>query len=150
MQWDNQIDSWQNKHHPLVYDIGRVVLGLFILYKGILFISDTSALAKILVNSQFEFVALGLAHLVAFAHLVGGPMIALGLKTRFAVACQIPILLGAVLFVHPERGFYSENTEFFLSLITLLALVVYFVGGSGYYSVDRKLEESQRHDRQVA
>lgn len=150
MLWDTQIDHWQTKHHPLVYDLGRIVLGLFILYKGIMFISDTSALAQILVKSQFEFVALGLAHLVAFAHLVGGPMIALGLKTRVAAACQLPILLGAVLFTNPDRGFYSENSVFLLSLITLVALVVYFIGGSGYYSVDRKLDEDQGNDHQLA
>ncbi|WP_219921610.1 hypothetical protein [Rufibacter sp. XAAS-G3-1] len=43
-------------------------MGLFIFYKGLTFIADTSALAEIIQNSQFHFI--GLAHYVAFAHLV--------------------------------------------------------------------------------
>jgi putative oxidoreductase len=141
MAWTNNVDSWQTKHHPIIYDIGRVALGLFLLYKGLMFISDTAALAQIMEKSQFEFIAFGLAHMVAFAHLVGGPMIALGLKTRFAAAVQIPILVGAVLFVNPNRGFYSENTELWVSILVLMVLVVYLIGGSGYYSLDRKMDE---------
>ncbi|GGK71280.1 DoxX family protein [Rufibacter glacialis] len=144
MSWVQQVDRWQHEHHPVAYDYGRIILGLFILYKGIMFISDTSGLAQIIQNSQFHFVALGLAHYVAFAHLVGGVLIALGLITRVAVGFQIPILVGAVFFFNPDQGFFSGNPQFAVSLVTLIALIFYFVGGSGYYSVDHKFEMNEK------
>ncbi|WP_205503299.1 DoxX family protein [Rufibacter psychrotolerans] len=147
MQWVQQVDKWQRKHHPMVYDIGRAVLGLFIFYKGVTFISDTSGLAQILENSQFQFVALGLAHYVAFAHLVGGPLIAMGLITRVAIGFQLPILFGAVFFFNQDQGFFSVNPQFGISLVTLLALIVYFIGGPGYYSVDHKFRKVEKQEK---
>ncbi|ALJ00277.1 DoxX family protein [Rufibacter tibetensis] len=144
MNWVQQVDQWQNQHRPVAYDYGRIILGLFILYKGLTFIADTSALAEIIQNSQFKFLALGLAHYVAFAHLVGGVLIAIGLITRVAVGFQIPILIGAVFFFNPGQGFFSVNPQFAISLITLIALIFYFVGGSGYYSVDHRFESNEK------
>ncbi|RNI28079.1 DoxX family protein [Rufibacter immobilis] len=144
MNWVQQVDQWQHEHHPALYDAGRMVLGLFIFYKGLTFIADTSGLAQIIQNSQFQFVALGLAHYVAFAHLVGGLLIALGLITRLAIAFQIPVLVGAVFFFNPGQGFFSVDPQFALSLVTLLALIFFFVGGSGYYSVDHKFKMNER------
>lgn len=144
MSWTKRVDKWQYKHHPVLYDYGRIVLGLFIFYKGLTFIADTSALAQTIQNSQFHFVALGLAHYVAFAHLVGGPLIAMGLITRVAVGFQIPILLGAVFLYNPEQGFFSVNQQVTISIITLLALIIYFVGGPGYYSVDHQFRKNER------
>ncbi|WP_345890385.1 DoxX family protein [Rufibacter aurantiacus] len=144
MNWVQQVDRWQNEHRPVAYDYGRIILGLFIFYKGLTFIADTDALAQIIENSQFHWVALGLAHYVAFAHLVGGLLIAIGLITRVAIAFQIPILIGAVFFFNPDQGFFSVNAQFGISLITLIALIFYFVGGSGYYSVDHRFEVNER------
>ena len=100
-----KIESWADRHHPKWIDFLRIVLGLFILYKGLLFISDTGALMDLMKNKDLQFFNLGLAHYVAFAHLVGGLLIALGLVTRFAVIFQIPILLVAVFFVNTQDFF---------------------------------------------
>jgi len=51
------------------------------------------------------------AHFIAFAHLVGGLLIAMGLITRPAILFQLPILIGAVLFVRPETGLITINTD---------------------------------------
>jgi putative oxidoreductase len=148
MNWVQQVDRWQHEHHPAVYDYGRILLGLFLFYKGITFIADTSGLAQTMQNSQFQFVALGLAHYVAFAHLVGGPLIAMGLITRVAIGFQIPILVGAVFFFNQDQGFFSVNPAFGVSLVTLIALIIYFVGGSGYYSVDHRFEQNEERLQQ--
>lgn len=89
-------------------------------------------------NSDLQFVNLALAHYVAFAHLVGGFLIALGLKTRFAILFQLPILIGAVFFVNIDQGFLSvsNNLEFELSLIVLVLLLVFLFYGSGKVSMD--------------
>ena len=91
-------------HHAKWLDIIRIVLGILILSKGISFVSDTEALRQLFIQkSVYGFSGLmlmTLTHIVAFAHLVGGVLIIIGLVTRFAVVTQIPILLGAVFFVN--------------------------------------------------
>jgi putative oxidoreductase len=133
-----KIEHWGNTHHPMWIDVLRIALGIVILYKGILFISNTGALLSLMENAELQFVNLGIAHYVAFAHLVGGFLIAIGLLTRFAIIFQIPILLGAVFFVNVKQGFISvsNNLEFGLSLIVLILLFVFLIMGSGKWSID--------------
>lgn len=140
----SKIEHWADAHHPQWIDFVRIILGLFILYKGILFISDTNALLAIMKTAELQFVNLGLAHYVAFAHLVGGILIAMGLVTRFAILFQIPILLVAVFVVNVQPGFLSvaNNLEFGVSLIVLLLLIAFLIFGSGKFSVDNWM---QRH-----
>lgn len=134
----HKIEHWADTHHPQWIDFVRVILGLFILYKGILFISDTQALLSIMKTADLQFVNLGLAHYVAFSHLVGGILIAMGLVTRFAIIFQIPILLGAVFLVNSQQGFLvvSNNTEFGISVAVLILLITFLIYGSGKFSVD--------------
>lgn len=141
-----KFESWADKHHPQWIDFLRVVLGLFILYKGILFISNTGELMDLMKNKDLQFFNLGLAHYVAFAHLVGGFLIAVGLVTRFAILFQIPILLVAVFFVNIDSGFLSvsNNLEFELSLIVLILLLVFLIFGSGKFSLDNYMKEHPR------
>lgn len=139
-----KIEHWADTHHPQWIDFVRIILGLFILYKGILFISDTGALLDLMKTTDLQFVNLGLAHYVAFAHLVGGILIAMGLVTRFAILFQIPILLVAVFLVNSQSGFLSvaNNLEFGISLVVLILLVTFLIYGSGKFSVDNWM---QRH-----
>lgn len=138
-----KMEHWADAHHPQWIDFLRVVLGLFIFYKGVLFISNTDALLETMKNADLQFVNLGLAHFVAFAHLVGGILIAMGLVTRFAIAFQIPILLGAVLFVNINQGFLSvsNNLEFETSILVLVLLIVFLIFGSGKFSVDHWMKK---------
>lgn len=138
MEAIHKIEHWADTHHPKWMDFIRVVLGLFILYKGILFISNTDALMNLMREADIGFFHMALAHYVAFAHLVGGLLIALGLLTRLAVIVQIPILLVAVFLVNIDQGFLSasNNLEFESSLIVLVLLFVFLIFGSGKFSVD--------------
>jgi putative oxidoreductase len=133
-----KIEHWADSHHPQWIDFVRILLGLFILYKGILFISDTGALLSMMKSVDLQFVNLGLAHYVAFSHLVGGILIAMGLLTRIAILFQIPILLGAVFLVNIQNGLIavSNNLEFEFSVIVLILLIVFLIFGSGKFSVD--------------
>lgn len=140
----NRIEHWADTHHPVWVDFVRMALGIFIFMKGIMFIQDTEALQNIMRNSQFQWVSFGLAHYVAFAHLVGGLFIAMGLITRIAILFQIPILLGAVFFINPQRGFYSENAELWSSIIVLILLIFFLVWGSGRLSVDHLIRKPKR------
>jgi uncharacterized membrane protein YphA (DoxX/SURF4 family) len=138
------IDRWAIKHHPYLLEYLRIALGVFIFIRGVLFLSDYRGLQHMIEISRFEGYAMAIAHLVAFAHLAGGPMIALGLKTRFACLVQIPILIAAVLFTSFGKGIYAQNYYVIEASITLLLLIFYAFYGSGYISLDYKMRDSTK------
>ncbi|WP_443937843.1 DoxX family protein [Pedobacter sp. MW01-1-1] len=147
-----KIEHWGDVHQTKWLDYVRILLGLVIFLKGVSFISDTSVLQAMLTeNNVFGFSAVLISvaiHLVAFAHLVGGILIMLGLVTRFAVVIQIPILLFAVFFVNLTRGFSMLNSELWLSVLILFLLILFWVIGSGPLSVDEGLKhkKGKRYD----
>jgi putative oxidoreductase len=135
----NVIQKWEaygETHHPAWLDSLRIVLGLIILIKGFIFISDTGALVDLMQSSGWPWATMAVAHYVAFAHLVGGILIILGLKTRVAILFQLPILLGAIFLVNVHRGYFTSNGELLLSILVLALLIFFFFWGSGPYSVD--------------
>ena len=144
-----KVEHWGDLHHAKWLDIIRIILGLVILFKGILFISQTDVQQDwIIQNNTFGFsglMAVAVLHIVAFVHLVGGLLIAIGLVTRFAVVIQIPILIGAIFFVNLTRGFTFINSELWLSVIVLFLLIIFWIVGSGPYSVDSALKSKQYH-----
>ena len=149
-----KIENWGTEHHAKWLDVVRIILGILIFSKGVAFISDTEAqISWITQTNIFGFsgmLILVLVHLVAFAHLAGGILIVLGLVTRFAVVIQIPILLGAVFFVNLTHGFWLLNSELWISILVLLLLIVFWIVGSGPYSVDtwmkkRKSLQNNQH-----
>lgn len=142
-----KVEHWGDAHHAKWLAVVRIVLGLIIFSKGIALISDTGYLQDLLFrNSIFAFssvMATVAMHIVAFAHLVGGILITLGLVTRFAVVIQIPILVCAVFFVNVANGFSALNSELWLSVIVLCLLVLFWVVGSGPFSVDQQLKKKK-------
>ncbi len=79
-------------------------------------------------------------HYVAPAHFVGGFLITIGLLTRWAVAAQIPILIGAILI-----NFLGEMNvaNLITATITLMVCCFFFVYGSGKHSADYYLKMQQ-------
>lgn len=135
-----KIEVWGDTHHARWAEVLRIGLGLVILAKGLSFISDTEALDAMIRNSRFEFIAFILTHYVATMHLIGGVLIILGLLTRWAIAFQLPILAGAIIFINQIGSFSAINSEFTLSLIVFLLLCFFFVYGSGEWSVDEYMK----------
>jgi uncharacterized membrane protein YphA (DoxX/SURF4 family) len=101
MNFAQRLELWGDRHHPKWMDIVRIVLGIFLISKGIEFLQNMSTLMNLMTNSlSFDsFVLILLSHFIVFAHLLGGFLIMLGLLTRFACLIQLPILIGAILFV---------------------------------------------------
>jgi putative oxidoreductase len=142
-----KIESWGDRHHPKWLDILRIILGLIILAKGYYFVSNTDGLKTMIANSRFGQVSFVLQHYVVFAHLIGGVLIIVGLLTRIAVLFQIPILIGAVLFVNARSGFFSANsTDLWLSIIILFLLIFFLVEGSGPWSLDEYMRKHPEKD----
>ena len=142
----HRIEYWGDHHHPKLLDIIRIVLGIFLFYKGIDFLRNMSALMGLMANttpfSSFAFILAG--HYTAFAHIVGGSMLVLGLFTRFACLIQIPILIGAIIFVNTSRDMLQPYSELFLSILVLLLLIYFLVVGNGPWSL--KLKEEKKRE----
>ncbi|WP_028667801.1 DoxX family protein [Runella zeae] len=131
-----RIEHWGDTHHPAWLDVIRIALGLLLFLKGVSFISDTSRLSQLISDHNSFLSSVIAVHYVAFAHLMGGFLIALGCQTRTAVLFQIPILIIAVFFVNITKGFSFLNSELWLSVTTLILLIVFLVAGSGRFSMD--------------
>jgi len=142
------IEGWGNSHRPGWLDIFRIILGVFITFKGFEFMFNLESLESTTEGINMYFSGAALAHYIVFAHALGGPLIVFGLFTRFACAVQIPILIGAIIFVNFDKGFLhiGNHMELYLSLIVLAGLIVFVVFGAGKYSLDEK----RRHDVDVA
>lgn len=140
MNMVQRVEHWGDVHHAKWLDAVRIILGIIILGKGISFISQTNVQQDwVLQNNGFGFSSLAamvIIHIVAFVHIVGGALIIIGLVTRFAVVIQIPILLGAIFFVNATRGLSFVNSELWLSIIVCMLLIVFWIVGSGPFSVD--------------
>ena len=134
------VERWGNNHRPGFLDIFRIALGLFITYKGLVFITQMNELENTTAGINTWFAGAFLAHYVVFAHILGGPLIVFGLFTRIVSLLQIPILIGAVFLVNAPKGLFSvgNHMELEISLIVLVGLVIFVVFGAGRYSIDAR------------
>lgn len=128
------LNKWANRHHSIWIDFLRGLLGVFLIAKGILFITNTqefedltAPLSNYIVGGMFTF------HYVAAAHIMGGIMITFGLLTRWCVLAQLPILIGAIII-----NFTGEMRpiNLFLAITILIVSVFFLIYGSGKNSAD--------------
>jgi len=149
MKTINECKHWVESHMDMVIDLVRIYLGIGLFVKGLYFLMHQEQLRRLLEGpDNFAFAQGALAHYVIPVHLVGGLLLALGLLTRLAALSQIPILLGAVLYVWLPRVLLVEqrqNLEFSALVLFLLALI--FVYGAGRISIDYLL--TKKESRQV-
>jgi putative oxidoreductase len=140
-----RIESWGDTHQPKWLAVFRIILGVVIFMKGLSFLENRDAIIEMIQNSAVAIYAIGLAHYVALAHLMGGLLIAIGLLTRLAIGFQIPILLGAIIFINSRHGFFSihPDSELILSVLILALLLFFFVFGSGKFSVDEFMSKHE-------
>jgi uncharacterized membrane protein YphA (DoxX/SURF4 family) len=141
-----RIEQWGNHHHPKWMDIVRIALGIFLCYKGVDFLFNMSRLISLMPNrSSFgDFAYIMAGQYVVFAHILGGIFLILGLFTRFACAIQIPILLGAVIFVNSNREMLQPYSELLFSILILLLLIYFLIIGNGPWSFKIPEEENKR------
>jgi putative oxidoreductase len=132
----HQLEKWSITHHPRWLVFFRVALGIALLLKGISFMSNSVALEGLLRQSSISTSPLWLVLTITWIHLLGGFLIVIGLLTRWAVLIQIPILLGAVIFINAPKGIFAAESEFAFSLVILLLLIFFFIEGGGPLSLD--------------
>lgn len=133
------VEKWGNAHRPGWLDIFRIMLGIFITYKGIFFITHMNELEMTTSGINVYFAGVMLAHYIVFAHILGGPLIIFGLFTRIVCLIQLPILIGAIIFVNMPKGFLSvPAAELWASVLVLAGLIVFMIFGAGRYSLDAR------------
>ena len=125
------------RHPSLALDLIRIYLGTALAVRGVLLVADSSTLLAHLGETGRDwFVPTAVLHYVSLAHLGGGILLALGFLTRLAALIQVPVLAGAVFFVHLRDGLLAPGQSLELSALVLFLLLVVLVFGPGRISCD--------------
>lgn len=131
-----QIHTWSLTHHPRWLVVVRVALGLCLFIKGISFMINATQIENVLAQSRLAAYSDSISIIITWAHLLGGFLIIIGLLTRWAVLLQLPILLGAIIFLAAYQGIFAAGSQFPLSVVIFLLLVFFLVEGGGPLSLD--------------
>ncbi len=129
-------NRWANAHTNFFTTALRVLFGVFIFFKGILFLDQTEYLLLIFKTVSGKGAYFILVHYVAIAHLCGGVFIVLGLLTRLAALIQIPILAGAVAVNFIGAMDFASLVQ---ATVAFFVCMFFFLYGSGRHSVDHSL-----------
>ena len=140
----HQLEHWSAAHHPRWLVFPRVALGIALFFKAILFMSDSVHLESMLAQSNLSSFNPWLPMVITWTHLLGGFLIIIGLFTRWAALLQLPILVGAVIFVNMQKGLFATESELTFSLVVLLLLIFFFVEGGGPISLDNYFKKNPR------
>jgi putative oxidoreductase len=138
MNLPGRISSWDDKY-PFLFVILRVILGLILAIRGLYFLTSIQPLYHLIGGSKLSRLNMNmpLALFVCWVHILGGTFIILGLLTRIAVWAQIPIILGAIFFIHLNNGLPENFPELLLSVFVLLLLIIFALAGGGKISMDQ-------------
>lgn len=124
------------------YDLNEIALGVLRIFTGgALFIKGVNFMINMhelydLTAQALPFSNFMIAHLIVAAHVVGGFCLMIGLLTRTSAISNIPIILGAILFVHAQEGLFSPTQGLELTVMLLVVLSVIGIAGSRFMSVD--------------
>jgi len=131
-----RVEHWGDAHHPQWLDLIRIALGGFLCYKGVDFLNNMGGMLSLLTNKMSfgSFTSMLMSNYIAFAHILGGILLILGVLTRFACLIQIPILLGAIFFINLSPEMYRPFSELALSILVLLLLIWFLIIGNGRLS----------------
>ena len=141
MNITQKISQWGDLHHPKILDTIRMLLGIFLLVKGVSFLNNAPYLRYLIIENkairQSPEIIRALIDYVTYIHLVGGFLIFLGLFTRLWALLQLPVVFGAVFFVNILSPYV--NAELWLSVLVLALLFLFVIIGSGPLSLDHFL-----------
>ncbi len=131
----NEIIQLLNNNHELGYSLIRIFLGIVLLVRGIILLADPSAITSLAGSQQVYW---WYSYIIG-AHLVGGLLLTFGFLSRIASLLQLPILIGAIVFIHLEEGLMTVGQSLELAVLVLFLLVVYLIFGSGMLAADNLL-----------
>lgn len=134
--------SLSGKNIPHWVVILRLVLGVCLVYKGIDFLQNKDQLDAFFKDNKVINNFLWFIGLLPWVHIIGGIMIFLGLFTRLMSIAQIPILLGAVVFVNMGDQINTTNvSELPFSFLMLVLVIAFAIEGGGFMSLDNYIRK---------
>ncbi len=129
----DKADLWaaQRKIYPI--DLIRILFGIFIIWKGYQFGEKPETVPVVM--GRLSFIEIFLIVYIVIVQLAAGILIMVGLISRTAIICLLPILFGAVVYSSRATTVlaYTGTGWAFISLMLALAYLVY---GSGVFSCD--------------
>ncbi|HXW53109.1 MAG TPA: DoxX family protein [Myxococcota bacterium] len=150
MQQENRLSAWLRRNRAMAIEILRIYLGIALLVKGVQFVMNPEQAVEYANMVRFPFFEFLSMHLVAVLHIAGGFLLAIGLITRIAALIQIPILFGAVFFVHFQQGLFSKSQDLEYVILVFFLLLVFVVYGGGRLSVDYVIEQRNRRSKSAS
>ena len=121
-----QIHRWSLTHHPRWLVVLRAALGICLFFKGIFFLVNTATLEELVKGSLVANRTDWLVIFITWSHLLGGFLLIIGLLTRWAAMLNIPILMGAIIFINTQRDAFGAF-ELPFALIVLLLLIFFLI-----------------------
>lgn len=141
MKTCNNIGLWLQENKDICIEALRVYLGVALFLKGLQFLLNQELASEYLNMVNLPFFSYLSVHIVVMVHLAGGFLLTIGLITRIAALIQVPLLFGAMFFVHFQQGLFSREQSLELVMLTLFLLLVFVGYGGGRFSVDHILEK---------
>ncbi|HEY4209233.1 MAG TPA: DoxX family protein, partial [Puia sp.] len=86
--------------------------------------------------------------IISTANMLGGFLIMIGLQTRAMCLIQIPILIGAVIFINAQKSGFAPQSEMGLAIVSLLLTILFLIEGSGPLSLDSYFSRNKNRDDQ--
>jgi uncharacterized membrane protein YphA (DoxX/SURF4 family) len=140
-----RVEHWGDTHHPQWLDILRIVLGVFLCYKGVEFLTNMSDMLALMTTKMSfgSFTSVMMSNYISFAHILGGILLILGVLTRFACILQIPVMIGAIFFISVSPDMYRPFSQLLLAIVVLLLLVLFLIVGNGRIQLLKFSEEKK-------
>jgi putative oxidoreductase len=122
----------------------RVILGLSLFLKGIQFIQDKSEIRKVFTESLVLREYFWLQTVIPWLNILCGFFIVIGLFTRLMTIIQIPIMIGAIVFVNSKHGAFEGESNLALSIVILVLLFFFLFVGGGNFAWDQVLRKEDK------
>jgi len=129
----SDIYKWLNNNSHLGYSSIRIFLGLALFIRGLILIIEPEKITQLANATEYYW----WFSYITIMHLVGGLFLAIGFYTRLASLFQIPILIGAVFYVHIGEGLLTSGQSLELAILVMVLLAVYLFFGSGKIALDK-------------
>lgn len=116
----------------------RLILGVvYIMHAYLaLVVFGPSGMIAYQVKSGIPFPEIATWYLIV-AHGLGGIFLVLGIFARWAALANVPVMLGAISFVHLKNGFFAHQNGYEYVLVLLVASLAVAMIGGGALSLRR-------------
>jgi putative oxidoreductase len=130
------IQQWSLAHHPRWLVFLRIGLGVILHVKGITFLSNATILEGLLTGSYWADNTHALQLIIGWGSMLTGTLIMVGLQTRLMCLLQLPILIGALVFINAQKSGFAPQSELLPAIVALLLTILFLIEGSGPISLD--------------